>query len=464
MRRDAATLPVARAASRWTRGLAVAMLLTLPFSAVDFGVPLGDMGGNLSLPVVAALLFLVLPAALPFPVRAVAGDPYERLVVSVVRFFLWCAVVTLATGIVFEYRGLEAYGLTPFAHSLPRAPIPIVLGGVVATAWIVGARVLAAAQSDRVLVAVAVAVSAWGVVQLAALDGAPEWYASIARAIEGQRSAPTVGGAVIDYVTLEHRLNLTTFEAAEAARLILIVFLPILVTPLDGRGPRPARLALVALMTVFIVSAETIVGLAGLALFGLLMLPLLPGRVRFGLLVLAPFVVAAVALLLPDTFVDRLRDLFEVRDVASFDQSALTRAAFTVASLDVLLAHPLTGIGWSKDIFFLGDAIPEWGMTSEVVRSLTLGEAVAAKSLVVRILLYGGIPAFLFLAVAYGRATIAAVRTAALGDPLATRCVLVLVMFAFCGLVDGGLLTAFYSFVALGLVLGQMSAEARGHR
>ena len=105
MRRDAATLPVARAASRWTRGLAVALLLTLPFSAVDLGFPLGDMGGNLSLPVVAALLVLVLPAALPFPVRAVAGDPYERLVVSVVRFFLWCAAVTVATGLVFEFQG-----------------------------------------------------------------------------------------------------------------------------------------------------------------------------------------------------------------------------------------------------------------------------------------------------------------------------------------------------------------------
>jgi hypothetical protein len=461
MFRDVALSPESRASSALVRGLAVAALVTLPLSAVDVGLPVGDMGGNLSLPAVAGLMLALLPMALPFPFRARDDDPFERLTVAIVRFFLWCAAVTLATGLVFELQGLEAYGLTPFAHSLPRAPIPVFLGAVVATAWLVGARVLAPDASDRVMIATAVAVAGWGVVQLAVLDGPPDWYGAIARAIEGQRAGHPDGG--VDYLTLTHRINLTTFEAAEAARLVLIVYLPILLTPLDGRAPGFGRLTLAGLMAAFVISAETIVGIAGLALFAVMMVPLLPGRVRLGLVVLAPFAVLATAFAVPDSFVERLRDLFEIRDIASFDPSVVTRAAFAVASLDVLMSHPLTGIGWSKDIFFMKEAMPEWGMTWEVTRSLAHGEAVAAKSLVVRILLYGGIPAFVLLSIAYARATVAAVRVARVRhDPLMIRGVLVLVMFAFCGIVDGGLLTAFYSFVALGLVLGQMSAEARG--
>jgi hypothetical protein len=451
------------AASRVAVALAVAVLVALPFSAVDLGLPVGDMGGNLALPAFAALALVLLPAGLPFPLWAIDGDPFERLVVAIVRFFLWCALVTLATGVVFEYQGLDAYGLTPFAHSLPRAPIPLVLGAVVAVAWIVGARVLPPETADRVMLAMAALIAVWGVVQLLALSGAPDWYGPIARAIEGQRALAQGEAGFVDYVSWTGRLNLTTFEAAEAARLLLIVYLPVIVTPLDGRAPGPARLILAAAMAVFIVSAETIVGLAGLALFAAMMLPLLPGRIRFGLVALAPFAVVLVALMLPDSFAERLRAMTEIRDIGSFDQSVLTRAAFAVGSLDVLLAHPLTGIGWSKDIFFMIDVMPEWGMTWEVVRSLTTGEAVAAKSLVIRILLYGGVPAFGLLAFAYGRAAVAAYRRRAPGgDPVMVRGVLVLAMFAFCGLVDGGLLTAFYSFTALGLVLGQMSATMHG--
>lgn len=439
--------------------LGALFILLLPFSAVQIAPAAGDLGMNLGLPLLAPLLLALFLQPAPFPLFGRIEDPYQRLVRAVFWFFLWSAFTTVLTGILFEYSNIEAYGMTPFAYSLPRAPIPLIIGAVVVVSFMLASRALPPLTLERLLIASAMALTLYGCVQIYARAVAPDWYPPLAAWLEAGRNR--TGGSPIDYVTFSGRLNLTTYEAAEAARLLLIVYIPVVLTPVVPGADRLLRAALLVSMILIIAIAQTIVGIVGLATLLAVWILLLLRRHRLASILVLAGVAAIVVPLLPEEFTERVASMMQNQDAEHLDPSLVTRAALAVASLQVSIEHPFWGIGWSKDIFFLGDAIPEWGYTWELQQYLLLGEAISAKSLVLRLLLYAGFPALLLLASIYVRTFLAAIRCAMRErHPLAIRAALVLATFVVCGVLDGGFVSAFYSWAALGLALGAASRSA----
>jgi O-antigen ligase len=431
----------------------------MPFSAVNLTALAGDLGMNLLLVPMLLLMPFILLRILPFP--AVASEPYGELIRALFLFFVWCAFTTLVTGMVFEFDNLSAYGSTPLRHSLARFPIPIFIGLLAVASYGIGRHVLTVAQSDKVLCTTAVLLASYGLVQLYGLYASPQWYFSLVSWIEGARNLPGPWQPdVLSYVHLTGRLNLTTFEAAEAARLVLIAYVPALVTPAYNRLGA-VRIATVSVLVLLVLLAQTIVGLVCLSVLAVIGFVVLNSRLRYMVAVVSVVFLLLAIVAAPASFTERISGIAATRDVDDLDQSILTRASFAVASLQVTLAHPLLGIGWSKDIFFLQPAIPEWGHSWEVEESLENGEAVAAKSMAIRLLLYAGIPAFLLLALKFVRTAVHAVQQYRRdNDPLALRVVLVMVMFAVGGVCDGGILVGAYSWVSLGLVMGMAAAKA----
>lgn len=447
------------------RLFAVLFILFLPFSAVDIGLPLGGFAHNAALPFFLALALACMPVFWSGALRGLAARDEACFFGFVfLIYFGWCALTTLISGVIFEYQALDAFGFSPFTHSVARFPIPLFLGFVILVSFVAARFVLSPAALDRALFATAAIVTVYGWLQFYALEFHPAWYTRLALMLEGARIGQDFLN--IDYVTLKGRINLTTYEAAEGARLVLILLLPALFTMrLAGPFARFCRAVVAGSMFLFILAAETLVGLAGLAALLAALLVMAPRRLQLLLALLILLAGVTGFLLLPPEFAERVRLVLTNPGLAQADESALTRAAFAYATLKIVLAHPLLGIGWSKDIFFMGEAIPEWGNTWEVMRSVTTGEAVAAKSLALRILLYGGIPAFLLLAWFYLRLTFIGFRRfARSADPRWKRLVLVLVTFGICGIVDGGILSTFYPWAALGLALGAATGEVPGSR
>lgn len=446
---------------RLTRALAVLFLVLLPFSSISFGLPIGEFDHNASLPVLVLLLMAIL---LSFGRRAFASlstrDVCYSFLLAILVYMAWCATITLITGVVFEYQALDAFGFSPFTHSIGRFPIPLFLGMVIFASFIVARFILPPRNLERGYFIAAIIVTVYGWIQLYALEFHPDWYRRLAVFFEAGRISDDHRN--VDYVALRGRLNLMTYEAAEGARLLLILFLPTLWTmKAPDRFTRYLQGAMIASMIVFILAAETIVGLVGLAVFLGLVLFLAPARSR-ALLAIATVAAAIVAfVLIPEDFVDRLRTVLTNPGLAQADQSALTRAAFAYASMNILLEHPIFGIGWSKDIFFMANAMPEWGNTWEATRSLSRGESVSAKSLAIRLLLYGGIPAFLAFSYYYLRLFFKALRNfRESGNPVWKRLILILATFGVCSTIDGGILASFYPWAALGFVLGSGSLAA----
>jgi O-antigen ligase len=445
----------AGAASRIAAILFCVVLITLPITCVDMGALAGDLGMNLVLPFFLLLTPFVVLRMLPFPLKADVGGPYEFLARGLTWFFAWCAFTTVLTGVLFEANGVTASGVSPLAHSLARFPVPLVLSLMVAVSYHAGLRLLSKSSLDLILCIGAGALGCYGLIQIYALHNSPSWYFSIVHWLEAARRHPGPWAPdVLSYIHLTGRVNLTTFEAAEAARLLLIVYIPVLATPQNGK-PGLGRSLLILLLVSLIIAAQTVVGLACLCMLVIVGFAALKGRMRLLLGSAVVLLVVIAILTMPNQFSERLQGIAQSTNVAEIDQSVLTRASFAVASLRVALQQPILGIGWSKEMYFLKDAVPAWGYSWEVQHSLETGEALAAKSMAIRLLLYSGIPAFCLMTILFCRTALTALQDySATRRPMALRVFLVLIMFAVGGTLDGGILVGAYSWIALGVALG----------
>lgn len=438
------------------RVLAALFVALLPFAACNILTPvIGEFGLNLAFPVFLPLAVGCL-TRLRFsrPPPLIPGSKCEALMTGMLLFFIWCAVNTILTGILFELRGIEAYGFTPAYHSLLRVPVPLVLGALLFVSYQVGAFILPLRSLDRILCFSVAVLSVYGCVQLYALGASPPWYFSFVAWLEAARARPGPWQPeVVSYVHLTGRLNLTAFEGAEAARLLLILYIPVLVTP-RARRFTPGRIVLIVASLGAVLATQSIVGLACLVVLGCLATVVAKRRILvFGLL--AGLLLLASILLLPTGIGDRLNELTRTHGAGDGDQSAVTRAATAIASLRVAAEHPLLGIGWAKELFFVPATMPSWGYTSEVDYSIGAGQALSAKSMTLRLLLYAGAPALGIVFVRFLRAlreTYQQYRKT--GNPLLLRAVIVMSMFALAGTLDGGILGCTYSWAALGIALG----------
>ena len=451
--------------SRANSFLSVLFLATLPICSVDLTFLGGDAGMNLGMPIFLLLAPLSGLLVLPFPFVATSKNSAETLVRMLFFFFLWCALTTVATGAIFSYEGITAYGVEPIFHSLARLPIPLLLGAVVVVSFQIAARTLRVEIVERVLLGSAVVVAGYGLVQLVFGHSSPAWYVAIVRVLEAGRNRPALWPPeLLNYVAQTGRLNLSTFEPAEAARLLLILFIPVLATPASGGKLRPWRLALIGFMVFIVCAAQSIVGLAGLAVLAVMAVYLLRGRKRAYVLLASGVILIVGWFAMPESFSERFSGISGITNQATeIDESSITRAAFAVASVRVALDHPLLGVGWSKDLFFLPAAVPSWGDTWEIRQCIAGGQALAAKSMVVRLMLYAGFPAFTMIVLVFVRTFRDMLRRFRHSrDPIVLRAIVTLVMFSVCGTLDGGLITAFYSWAALGLAMGLASRHLSG--
>src|SRR5690606_31136096 len=127
-------------------------------------------------------------------------------------------------------------------------------------------------------------------------------------------------------------------------------------------------------------------------------------------------------------------------------------------SLELLLEHPLIGIGWSMESLFFPDRLQNLLWVPEVLNDIATVNGLAAKSLLLRVTLYAGLPATIVLLAVMARQVM---RGFAAADafPLHSRVAMILLLVLLIGVVDGGIITTFYPWIAIGLALGNASAQ-----
>lgn len=427
----------------WLRALAILFIVTMPFSAVTrFGL-LGNFDTNLAL-VPAALLGTGLLFRGWLLRALVWRNPYAGYLRWIVSFFVFCAVAAIANGIILSAQGVSIYGLDPLGKSLVTAIVPLFIATIIGICFVV-----AALLPPRTLQR-AMKIGFWGfmgytAIQVVSLLVPNALYDGLRHFFEG--GLKIVGGA--SYIAQFGRINGPTLEPAEFAKTLLLFFLPWLLLPAEG----PARMLAVAAAAVATLTSLSLVGVATLAAVVLWMV-LDPNVTRFRMMLL----LAGLALLLAfplygDLAVTRLFG----RLGESGDESALIRFTYNKAALALILEHPIIGLGWSNEIFFFPERVKEIVGLWEVQQNIATGDALTAKSLMLRLAMYSGLPALLAV-VAVTFSTLRKRHGVVSRDLSRLRLAFLILLVA--GTLDGGILTSLYLWAGPALCLGMAARRA----
>lgn len=436
----------ARGVSRW---LSVLLLVTTPFCAVAHGGRLGNFGANLALlPFLMLAALSVLDGSL---LRALLiRGRYGAWLRGLVLFLLACAVLTVLNGMRWQALDRGLYGLDPLRKSLVTAVVPVFLAVLVAVGVTVAQRLPPAALDRALTVGFWLAVG-YTALQVASTRVALPVYDALHPWLEGARP---LGGT--PYILRFGRINGPTLEPAEFAKLLLLFFLPWAVYPAQGAGSALR----VALMLALAAAAGSIVGVLTITLVVAVLLGSRLARpgVKAAVLVLL-WLVALIALVVGDTLFSGLAERLRL---GLADASTLIRATYNRAALDLVLDHWLIGVGWSNELFLFPERIGHIAHLWEVQTDLAKGNALTAKSLFLRLLMYSGVP--LMAALLLG--TLMMLRPAAAGAaPGAVRALarlrLAFVVLGVGGIIDGGIVTSFYLWLGPALCLGAMLREDR---
>lgn len=411
-------------------------LVAIPFCAFAKAGLLGNFDANLAL----------YPFLLLVPVIAVSGD--WRVIAQKGRgqailriaglFLLLCAILSVINGLRWQAAGLSDYGFDPARRGMVSAIVPLFLFTLLV---VVAVMPLTQQQIARAMSAGFVLAVVYTLLQIGTLAGGGAVHAMLWPMVEGARDH---GG--VPSVLRFGRLTGPTMEAAELAKLCLLFFAPWFAIPPEG----PPRLVPLSTAILLAVASLSLTGFVLAAVFGVLLL--WPGRhyrnIRLG--VLAGAVIACIALALwGGAVLGRLTDL-------SADPSAIIRTAYNRVALGLIAEHPLSGIGWSSELFFFPARIMHLSYLWEVGQDVATGNALTAKSLLLRLAMYGG-AGFLIAAIAV---TALLVRKGQ-GREL-RRLRLVFILFAIGGAIDGGMITSFYLWAAPALAIGSVIARGQG--
>lgn len=352
-------------------------------------------------------------------------------------FLIACFVLTLWNGAHFSSLGVGAYGLDPLEKSLKTAIVPFVL----ILLLLVGMALpffLGRAVFQKTIIAAFFATCLYSLIQSGAVLGQGGLHRTMWPLIEGARDNQGVS-AIVRF----GRLTGPTMEPAELAKLVLLLFLPWIIFP--AAGATSALLLSLALGLVLATSS-----LIGVLLTGLVLLYLWlkehPSR-RWRALVLLAFGVAMIAVLGKDFAPSLYGRLAQISE----DPSALIRKAYNKAALSIILENPWTGVGWSNEIFFFPQRVASMAYLWEVSQDLSTGNALTAKSLILRLGMYGGA----FLTVLTLGAVAWVLRKGNTPDQKRARLCFGLLFVA--GLLDGGIVTSFYLWVGPALTLGMLA-------
>ncbi|MFE3836209.1 hypothetical protein [Pseudogemmobacter sonorensis] len=422
-----------------TRLTAMLFIICLPFSTIaQFGL-LGNFDSNLSLWLFLPLMVML--AAHPLLYRTFLARTPEA---TILRTFLvimgLAALSTIFNGMRFDALGFRDYGLDPIRKSIITANVPILIGLL-----FLCSMTLARGLSQQTLQR-SIHIGFWLTVGYTALQAfsllVPNaLYGAIWPFLEGAKDHEGVA-----YIQRFRRINGPTSEPAELVKLILILYLPWIVLPMSGRISQ-AKLAAALLITI---ASQALTGLIILAI--VIPILFLSTNVRMATKAFLVSVIFA-GVILATAFGDEILGRISAR-VGNLedDPSAVIRATYNWAAIEILWENPIFGIGWSNEIFLYPPKISHIAHLWEVQNNIAEGMSLTARSLVLRLAMYIGAPLLMVLIAVI----IWGIRSKNAGgaprDRARTR--LTFLILGVGGLVDGGIVTSFYIWVAAALVLG----------
>ncbi len=396
---------------------------------------LGNFDANLALYIVPLLVLLIIwqGGARMFLLRGQGAD-----VLRITALFLFaCVIFTLWNGANFSSIGVSSYGLDPLGKSVRTAMVPFVLillllAGM-SLPFFLGRELL-----QKAIVAAFLVTCLYSLIQFAALFGRGGLHNLLWPFFEGARDHQGLAA-----IARFGRLSGPTMEPAELAKLVMLLFIPWIIYPTAGAFS--ARLLTGALGLVLATSSLTGV-LLSLIVVLYLWLNEHPSR-RWRLIVLAVFALIVFLLFREDL----APSLFERMTRLSDDPSALIRKTYNKAALSIIFEHPWIGVGWSNEVFFFPQRVVSLAYLWEVSQDLNTGNALTAKSLILRLAMYGG--AFLTILTLASIAWVLS-RGHSLDQKRARLCFGILLV---AGSIDGGMLTSFYLWVGPALTLGMLA-------
>nr|WP_255723272.1 O-antigen ligase family protein [Thalassobius sp. Cn5-15] len=241
-------------------------------------------------------------------------------------------------------------------------------------------------------------------------------------------------------------MNGSAQEPAEFGKLLVVYFLPWLVFPLDGvRRP-------VATIAAIVLSLATL-SIIGILLVALALVMILTSRQMAGGLRLSALALAYLVLLAAVIVGDSVLQGFFVRLTAlEEDASTIIRTTYNLAALQLVAENPWLGVGWSNELFLFPEKIAHIAHLWEVQNDIRLGNALTAKSLALRLMMYLGLPLFAYFAYATARVFLFPPHEANHWEPTVhdrARARFVIMLFTLAAMIDGGILTSFFGWACL---------------
>lgn len=429
--------------------ICIAFIAWLPFSTVAHVGLLGNFDSNLSLYPFAPLLGIFMINGL-FIRMLLSGGAEGDILRALFVMFVVVAVFTAINGFWFKSLGYFAYGLDPLNKSLTTAIVPLLIAALyILTAGI--ARYLEPSKLELALM-----LGFWLTVGYTALQFISHLvpnpiYGLIWPWVEGAKDR---GG--VPYFSIYQRLNGPTSEPAELAKTLLILYLPWIIFPFDG-NVRWGKFAIVGVLTA---ASQAITGfIILLFVFGILFLS---RRINSLLKFSVAYLALTAIVLLAVTDGEILGGLSDRLSSLGDDASANVRAIYNLTAMQVAWDYPFFGIGWSNEIFIFPQRLAEAPYLWEIRQNIEDGVALTAKSLLLRLLMYTGIPLFV-ITLAFIAIKLTSSRLS--GSQLDRRRTRLTFMLLFVGgLVDGGIVTSFYIWAATALPLGYQMRPDCGHR
>lgn len=422
-----------------SRTAVLTFLITMPFASVfQFGL-LGNFDSNLAL--WPFLLLIVLLAPNPLTLRTLLERrPESAILRALLITLILASIFTVINGIELKAQERHDYGLDPFNKSLITAIVPLFIGMLYLLS-VTAARGLSASTLQWALNTGFWLMLLYTLLQALSAAIPNALYESMWPWIEG---AKDYYGQ--PYIRLFHRINGPTSEPAELVKLVLLFYLPWIVYPASGK----LSVAQLGAAVLIVIGAQSITGLALLAIAIILMMRsgVIPSTFKMYMTVII-MIGALLALMFG---VEALSKVLDRVGSLRADTSAQVRAAYNGIALNIVKDNPLLGVGWSNEIFFYPERLRSFSYLWEIQQDIKEGVSLTARSLFLRMLMYTGIPLFMYLIISTFKNLRKNMSGANKLDLNRTR--FAFIMFGIGGLLDGGIITSFFMWAATAVPLG----------
>ncbi|MGW9230199.1 hypothetical protein ACWGPT_04935 [Pseudorhizobium sp. NPDC055634] len=419
--------------------LCIVFIACLPFSTVSHIGLLGNFDSNLSLYPFVPLFLIVLISGI-FTRTLLQGGPEGDILRTLFLMFIAVAVFTVINGFWLKSLGYSAYGLDPLHKSLVTSIVPLLIAALYITTAAL-ARYMEPGKLEAALMLGFWLAVGYAGVQVMSYLVPNALYSAVWPWVEGAKDR---GG--VPYFSIYQRVNGPTSEPAEFVKTLLILYLPWIIYPLDGK----IRWGKFVIVTVLTGASQSITGYVILAfVFAMLFFS---GRVNFLLKASITYLVLTGLVLVVVTDGEILGGLSERLSRLGEDASANVRAIYNLTALQVAGENPLIGIGWSNEVFIFPQRLADAPYLWEIRQNLEDGVALTAKSLLLRLLMYTGIPLFAIVLAVIVLKLVSGRLSGSRLDITRTRLTFMLLFIG--GVVDGGIVTSFYIWAATALPLG----------